>query len=131
MDMEITCAGGKKVTATYRGFEVATDQPAKSGGEGSAPAPFDLFLASLGTCAAYYVVDFCQTRNIASDGIRVIQRTHTDRETRMITRIEQEIVLPAGFPEKYEAAVVRAASLCAVKKHLERAPSFEIVTKRA
>jgi ribosomal protein S12 methylthiotransferase accessory factor len=126
MDMHIRLLGGKRVAAEYKGFTIATDQPAKAGGEGSAPAPFDLFLASMGTCAAFYVVDFCDARGIPSEGIAVVQRWKRDPDTRLITYIEQEIQLPDGFPSKYEKALVRAASLCTVKKHLETAPQFDI-----
>ncbi|MDA8242639.1 MAG: osmotically inducible protein OsmC, partial [Elusimicrobia bacterium] len=57
-EMEITFPGGKKVNALWHGFEIATDQPKSSGGDNSAPAPFDLFLASLGTCAGIFVLGF-------------------------------------------------------------------------
>ena len=128
--MQIHMAGGKRVVAEFKGHEIVTDQPVESGGQGSAPAPFDLFLASMGTCAAYYVLDFCDTRGIPSAGIRVVQTWERDASTHLVTSIHQEILLPPGFPEKYEQAVVRAASLCAVKKHLEHPPHVEIRVAR-
>jgi len=126
MDMHIHFLGGKRVAAEYKGFTIATDQPVKAGGGGSAPAPFDLFLASMGTCAAFYVVDFCDARGIPSQGIQLLQRWERDPDTKLITHIEQEIQLPEGFPSKYEKALVRAASLCTVKKHMENPPTFDI-----
>jgi putative redox protein len=116
------------VDALYKGFRIETDQSPFSGGEGSAPAPFDLFLASFGTCAGIYVLSFCQQRSIPTDGIKLIQRMERDSEKKMIRRIEIEIQLPPRFPEKYRQAVVKAAHLCAVEKHLEDPPHIEIRT---
>lgn len=128
--MEITFAGGKKVVAEYRGQRIVTDQPERAGGEGSAPAPFDLFLASLGTCAGFYVLDFCQARDLPTEGIRLTQEASYDPNVRRITHIDQKIHLPADFPEKYEAALIRSAALCAVKKHLENAPAIDVQVAR-
>ncbi|MHC4777916.1 MAG: OsmC family protein, partial [Planctomycetota bacterium] len=71
MEIQITFPGGKKVEAQLKEYRILTDQPVKEGGEGSAPAPFDLFLASIGTCGAYYVLTFCQTRKIPTEGLAV------------------------------------------------------------
>ena len=68
MDMEIFFPGNKKVSANYRGFRIDTDQPVGAGGDGSAPAPFDLFLASIGTCAGIYVLQFLQQRGLPTEG---------------------------------------------------------------
>jgi len=126
--MKITFPGGKKVFADYHNFTHETDQPVMAGGEGSAPPPFDLFLASLGTCAGFYVLGFCQQRGIDTEGIEILQRMNTDPATRMIRRIDLEIKLPESFPEKYRNAVIQAANLCAVKKHMEKAPEFNVFT---
>jgi ribosomal protein S12 methylthiotransferase accessory factor len=128
MDMEIAFSGGKRVDALYKGFTIQTDQSVFSGGEGSAPQPFDLFLASIGTCAGIYVLVFCQQRKIPTEGIRLIQRTEKDREIKMITKISIEIQLPPDFPEKYKAAVIKAAGYCGVKRHMHQPPAFEIYT---
>ncbi len=124
--MLVSFPGGQKVAASYRGFEILSDQPAFAGGQNSAPAPFELFLASLATCAGYYVLAFCQQRNIPTEGIRLVQAWHTDPQTHMIDRMSIEIQLPEGFPEEYRAAVTRAASLCAVKKHLQNPPQIDV-----
>ena len=126
MDMEITFPGGKRVDALYKGFTIKTDQPKHNGGGGEHPAPFDFFLASLGTCAGIYVLSFCQERNLPTDGLKLIQRMERDRQTRAITQVDIEIRLPADFPDKYKKAVVAAAELCSVKKYLGRPPSFNI-----
>lgn len=128
MDMTITFSGGKKVQAEYNGFTHKTDQPLAGGGENSAPSPFELFLASLGTCAGFYVLSFCQQRGIDMAGIELRQKMEFDPQTHLITQINIEIVLPAVFPEKYRAAVIQAAQLCTVKKHLENPPKFNLFT---
>jgi ribosomal protein S12 methylthiotransferase accessory factor len=126
MDMEIVFPGGKRVDALYKGFRIETDQPPHGGGEGSAPAPFDLFLASIGTCAGIYVLSFCQERGISSEGVKLTLRTEKDRERRMISRMQVDIQLPEGFPKKYKEAVIRAADLCAVTKHLYDPPTIDV-----
>jgi ribosomal protein S12 methylthiotransferase accessory factor len=87
-----------------------------------------MFLVSLATCAGYYVLEFCKTRSIDTNGIRVIQKIERDDKTKLVGRISVEIQLPAEFPERYVAAVTRAAESCSVKKHLEKPPEFEIYT---
>lgn len=124
MIMEITFPGGARVDATFGNFTVHTDQPAYAGGEGTAPSPFLLFLASLGTCAGIFVLNLCRQRDIPTAGIRIEQSVETDPETREVTRIALSIALPAGFPERYVGAVVRAAELCAVKKLIENPPEM-------
>jgi len=126
--MSIHFPGGKRVDASYDGFEVATDQAVDSGGNGSAPEPFDLFLASIATCAGIYVLGFCQRRNIPYDGVRLIQSWERDEKTRRITTIRIAIEVPTDFPEKYHAALVRAANQCAVKKTMENPPEFDVQT---
>lgn len=128
MNMEIVFPGRKKVDAIYENYTIKTDQPQISGGDGSAPAPFDLFLASIGTCAGIYVLSFCQTRDIPTEGIKLMLNTEKNLETKMIEKIKIEIQLPPEFPEKYKQAVVRSAELCAVKKHMVNPPVFDIYT---
>lgn len=128
-DMEIIFPGGKKVDALYKGFRIQTDQSKRSGGTGSAPAPFDLFLSSIGTCAGIYVLSFCQERNIPADKIKLILRTERNRDSWMITKIEIEIQVPPDFPTKYKEAVIKAAELCTVTKHLYNPPGFEVYAK--
>lgn len=128
MDMKIYFPGGKKVHAEYNGFIHQTDQPRESGGDNSAPSPFDLFLASLGACAGFYVLSFCQQRGIDPQAIELRQSMERDPRTHLVTLVSIEIVLPAAFPEKYRAAVVQAAQLCTVKKHLENPPKFNLFT---
>ena len=128
MDMKITFPGGKKVNAEIDGFTHETDQAVISGGEGSAPEPFSTFLSSIGTCAGIYVLRFCQERNINTDSMEIIQSMNFNPFSGMIDKIKLNIILPEGFPEKYKKAVIKSANLCAVKKHMEKPPQFEMIT---
>jgi putative redox protein len=125
MEMLINFPGGSRVDAHFGNFTVVTDQPPTS----SAPTPFAVFLASLGTCAGIYVLGFCQQRNLPTEGMYIVERIHTEAQTGMVSKVELEIFLPSGFPEKYRQAVIHTAELCAVKKHLESPPQFVITTK--
>jgi ribosomal protein S12 methylthiotransferase accessory factor len=130
MEMIIDFPGGARVDAHFGPYTVKTDQPPMGGGEGSAPTPFSVFLSSLGTCAGIYVLGFCKQRGLPTDGIRIVQKVLPDPINRgMVGTVQFEIQVPAEFPEKYHDALVRSAEQCAVKKHLEMPPSFEIFTK--
>lgn len=129
MHLEIFFEGKKKVNAKYNGNIIKTDQPMEAGGDGSAPSPFDLFLASIGTCAGIYVKGFCDQRDIPTDEIKIIQSMEFNQETRLIGKINLEIILPSDFPEKYKDTVINVANLCAVKKHLMNPPAIEVTTK--
>ena len=131
MEMEITFPGGARVDAGFNGFTLKTDQPAQGGGTGSAPTPFATFLASIGTCAGIYVLGFCRQRGLSTDGIKIVQRMQSDPATGLVGKIALEIQLPPDFPEKYKAAVIKSAEQCAVKKHLEHPPVFEVTTTAA
>lgn len=127
--MKVTFPGGMRVNAEYKGFTIQTDQPVYAGGDGSAPAPFDLFLASIATCGAFYVLAFCQRRGIAPERASVLMHTEKNPETKMIKKITLEVQLPPEFPGKYEKAIIRSVDTCAVTAHIEKAPSFETVVK--
>ena len=126
MEMMIDFPSGSRVDAHFDGYTLHTDQPSTNGGEGSAPSPFDTFLASIGTCAGIYVLGFCKQRGIPTEGIRIIEKPVYDKLTGMVAAVQMEIQLPAGFPEKYRTAVIRSADQCKVKKHMEHPPVFEI-----
>ena len=128
MDMTITFPGGARVDAEVGPFIIGTDQPPQGGGEGAAPMPFTLFLASIGTCAGIYVLGFCKQRGLSTEGIRIVQRSERDPRTGLVGRIALDIEVPPDFPAKYHDALVRAADQCAVKRHLEHPPVFDVRT---
>ncbi|OGO29683.1 MAG: osmotically inducible protein OsmC [Chloroflexi bacterium RBG_16_52_11] len=129
MEMIIDFPGGARVDAHFGSFTVKTDQPPQGGGEGSAPTPFAMFLSTIGTCAGIYALGFCRQRGLSTDGLRIIQRSASNPITGMVEKVDLEIELPSGFPEKYRGAIINAVELCAVKKHLQQPPQFEITTK--
>jgi ribosomal protein S12 methylthiotransferase accessory factor len=126
MEMIIDFPGGSRVDAHFGKFTVATDQPPMA----SAPTPFAVFLSSIGTCAGIYVLGFCQQRGIPTDGVRIVQRVYSNPLTHMIDQVDLEIQVPNNFPDKYRDSLIRSAELCAVKKHLENPPAFEITTTK-
>jgi putative redox protein len=123
MEMIIDFPGGQRVDAHFSEFSIQTDQ------KGSAPTPFDYFLASIGTCAGIYVLSFCQQRNLPTEGIRIVERSQSNPVNHMVESIDLEIQVPSTFPNQYHDALVRSAGLCAVKKHLENPPKFNTYTK--
>jgi ribosomal protein S12 methylthiotransferase accessory factor len=114
------------VDAHFGKFTVATDQPPVA----SAPTPFAVFLSSIGTCAGIYVLGFCQQRGIPTDGVRIVQHVYSNPLTHMVDKIDLDIQVPSSFPDKYRDSLIRSAELCAVKKHLENPPAFEITTTK-
>lgn len=128
MEMVISFPGGARVDASFGHYTVKTDQPVKAGGDGSAATPFATFLASVGTCAGIYVLGFCRQRGIPTDGVRILQHVESDPMSGMVSRIALDIQVPPSFPEKYHAALVRAADQCAVKQHFEAPPRIDVAT---
>jgi len=127
--IDVTFPGGTVVTANFGKFEVVTDQPIEDGGTDSAPEPYMLFLSSIVTCAGFYVLRFCQQRELPTEGLTMGLDIERNAESRMLEKVKLTIQLPEGFPEKYHRAVIRAAGMCSVKKALMSAPEFEIITE--
>jgi putative redox protein len=131
MNMEIEFPGGLQVAARWQGYTVATDQAREHGGAGTAPEPFDLFLASLGTCAGLYALRFCQERGIDTQGLGLALSTEADPERKRLREIRLELRLPEGFPERYRTAILRAVDHCAVKRHVLEPPLFTVAASAA
>ncbi len=131
-ELLVTLGAGRRVTAHFGGFAIETDQSTEHGGEGSAPQPFDLFLASIGACAGAYISGFCAPRAIPVDGIRIVQSWERDADHNL-TRVALRIELPESFPDKYRGAIARVVDKCSVKKALAAPPQIdaEIVTAAA
>lgn len=126
MEIKISFPGGKRVDAHFGHHVIQTDQPRQAGGDDSAAAPFDLFLASIGTCAGIYVLGFCQQRNIDTTGLSMTQTLDYNRETRLVETINLRIQLPEHFPDKYKSAILKTANLCTVKRHLASPPDITV-----
>jgi putative redox protein len=129
--LKVVFGEGLKVDVEYKGFVIKTDQPAREGGGGTAPAPFDLFLASIAACAGFYALAFCRERKIAVEGLAMNVTAEKGEGARLFEKITVTVDLPPGFPEKYKGAVVKAIDHCTVKANILQAPRFEIVTRPA
>jgi ribosomal protein S12 methylthiotransferase accessory factor len=129
--MEIRFPGGLRVDAIHEGYWIRTDQPLEKGGDGTAPSPFDLFLASIGTCAGFYALRFCQMRNLETEGLVLSVLPEREAGGKRVARIRIEVALPPAFPAKYRDAIVRAVDQCSVKRHLMEPPEFAVVTTPA
>ena len=128
MEMMIDFPCGTRVDAHFGPYTVMTDQPPSGGGQGEAPSPFALFLASMGTCAGIYVLGFCRQRGLPTEGIRILQNVQRDFSTGLVGQVDLEIQVPPTFPEKYLPSLIRSAEMCAVKKHIEHPPQFAVFT---
>lgn len=129
--MEIRFPGGMQVDALHEGFRIRTDQPVAHGGGATAPSPFDLFLASIGTCAGFYALRFCQQRNLDVEGLALSVALERDEGGRRINRLRIAVHLPVSFPERYREAILRAIDQCAVKRHLVQPPEIDVITVAA
>jgi ribosomal protein S12 methylthiotransferase accessory factor len=129
-ELVIRLAGNMKVEAEYKGFTVKTDQPRHSGGDDSAPSPFDLFLSSLGTCAGIFVVFFCIERKIPYEDIRMRMSWTQDEDKKLPRRFTVHVELPEGFPKKYEKALVKVVEQCTVERTIASGPEFEVEVTR-
>jgi ribosomal protein S12 methylthiotransferase accessory factor len=129
MELNIRFPGGLAVEAELDGYTVRTDQPEAIGGGGTAPSPFDLFLASIGTCAGYYALRFCQARGLATDDVTLKVKADKDPAVRRVTHVDIELELPPDFPPRYREAIVRATDQCSVKKHLLYPPQIEVTAR--
>jgi len=123
----VTLPGGRRVAASLGAHQVLTDQPRDNGGEDTAPSPFDLFLASLGTCAGIFVQGFCARRDIPTDDIRIKETASFDAQGTLRT-VCLDIQVPASFPEQYREALARVVDQCSVKRAIAAQPTFLVRT---
>jgi ribosomal protein S12 methylthiotransferase accessory factor len=131
MQMTTRFPGGVRVDTAFDAHVVRADQSISAGGEDAYPSPFELFLASIGSCTGYYVLAFCRQRGLATNEIEIVQEAEYDQQTHLVTDIRLEIRVPDDFPEHYRDPLVRAAGQCTVKKHLETPPRIAITTSRS
>jgi len=127
--LEVSFPGGKRVDARIGDLVIHTDQSVKAGGEASAPEPFDLFLASIATCAGVFALGFCQSRNIDSTGLGLRMELEYDPAKKLFARMRFHLKLPKGFPDKYRGGIEKSIGLCAVKRHIvdPELPAFDVV----
>lgn len=124
-EFTVTLPGGRRAETLIRGHRVLTDQPTDNGGEDAAPTPYELLLASVGTCVAVTLQGFAAKRGIPAGGISVKQTMSYD-EAGLLRAVDLAVTLPPEFPEKYREAALRAAGECSVKKAIGAAPTFSV-----
>lgn len=120
--------GDLKVNANFAHFSVKTDQSLKNGGEASAPDPFSLFLSSIATCAGFFAIRFCQSRDIATDGMEIKMTNDWNSSEKVVDNIQIQIKLPEHFPLNYTSALIRSIDQCTVKKTILHQPVITVTT---
>jgi ribosomal protein S12 methylthiotransferase accessory factor len=128
MELKVTLEGERRVAARVGNHVVVTDQPVKDGGNDTAPAPYDLFMASIATCAGFYVQSYCQNKNIDCSGIEITMAPQRETENGPISGFVTTIHVPASLPERLHPVLKKVAAQCAVKKTILNAPTFVVET---
>ena len=126
MEITVNFLDNLRLEAKFDDFTITTDQPVRYKGDGTAPSPFDYFLASSALCAAYFVKLYCLSRDIPTDYIRVSQNNIIDPENRYNQIFQIRIELPSGISERDRLGIIRSADRCTVKKVVQQNPKFEI-----
>ncbi|KON81641.1 OsmC domain/YcaO domain-containing protein [Azoarcus sp. PA01] len=126
MEIKVNFLDKLRLEAKFDDFTVVADQPIRYKGDGSAPGPFDYFLASSALCAAYFVKLYCETRNIPTDNIRLSQNNIVDPENRYKQILKIQVELPADISAKDRQGILRSVDRCTVKKVVQTGPEFVI-----
>ena len=126
MEIKVNFLDKLRLEAKFDDFTVVADQPIRYKGDGSAPGPFDYFLASSALCAAYFVKLYCDTRNIPTDNIRLSQNNIVDPENRYQQIFKIQVELPADISDKDRQGILRSIDRCTVKKVVQAGPEFVI-----
>ena len=127
----VRLTGRRRVEAQLGSHRVVTDQPRENGGGDTAPSPFQIFLASLGTCAGVFVQGFCAKRGIPYEDVRLIERA-AFAPGGGLQSVEFEVELPPAFPPNYKGALLRAIDQCSVKRAIQSPPEFRArISERA
>lgn len=126
MEITVNFLENLRLEAKFDDFTITTDQPVRYKGDGTAPSPFDYFLASSALCAAYFVKLYCLSRDIPTDDIRVSQNNIVDPENRYNQTFQIQVELPSGILERDRLGIIRSADRCTVKKVVQQTPEFKI-----
>ncbi|WP_321396811.1 OsmC domain/YcaO domain-containing protein [Emcibacter sp.] len=126
MEITVNFLDNLRLEARFDDFTITTDQPVRYKGDGTAPSPFDYFLASSALCAAYFIKVYCLSRDIPTDDIRVSQNNIVDPENRYNQTFQIQVELPPGISERDRLGILRSADRCTVKKVIQQTPEFKI-----
>jgi ribosomal protein S12 methylthiotransferase accessory factor len=124
--IDVCFGDGKKIDAQVGAYRVKTDQPLRNGGSASAPEPFELFFASIATCAGIYALEFCNVRRIPTRGMALSMQCDFNGGGTTCRKLSIDLRLPLHFPARYKKAIIKVMDLCSVKKHILDPPQFEI-----
>ena len=126
MEIKVNYLDNLRLESKFDDFTVISDQPIRYKGDGSAPGPFDYFLASSAMCAAYFVKVYCNARNIPTENIRLSQNNIVDPENRYKQIFKIQVELPEDISEKDREGILRSIDRCTVKKVVQTGPEFQI-----
>ena len=127
MEIRVNFLNNLRLEAKFDDFTITTDQPIRYKGDGTAPSPFDYFLASSALCAAYFAKVYCLSRNIPTDDIQVSQNNILDPENRYNQTFQIHVELPSSISERDRAGILRSIDRCTVKKVIQQSPTFNII----
>ena len=127
MEIRVNFLNNLRLEAKFDDFTITTDQPIRYKGDGTAPSPFDYFLASSALCAAYFVKVYCLSRNIPTDDIQVSQNNILDPENRYNQTFQIHVELPSSISERDRTGILRSIDRCTVKKVIQQSPTFNII----
>ena len=127
MEIRVNFLNNLRLEAKFDDFTITTDQPIRYKGDGTAPSPFDYFLASSALCAAYFAKVYCLSRNIPTDDIQVSQNNILDPENRYNQTFQIHVELPSSISERDRAGILRSIGRCTVKKVIQQSPTFNII----
>ncbi|WP_394388890.1 OsmC domain/YcaO domain-containing protein [Shewanella woodyi] len=128
MEIKVNFLDNLRLEAKFDDFTVTADQPIRYKGDGSAPSPFDYFLASSALCAAYFIKVYCKARDIPTENIRLSQNNIVDPEDRYNQIFQIQVELPEDISEKDRQGILRSIERCTVKKVVQTGPEFKIET---
>ncbi len=129
MEIKVNFLDNLRLEAKFDDFTVIADQPIRyKGGDGSAPGPFDYFLASSALCAAYFVKVYCASRDIPTENIRLSQNNIVDPEDRYKQIFQIQVELPENISDKHRQGILRSIDRCTVKKVVQTGPTFKVET---
>jgi len=128
MEIKVNYLDNLRIEAAFDDFKVIADQPKRYKGDGSAPGPFDYFLASSALCAAYFVKVYCKSRDIPTDNIRLSQNNIVDPEDRYKQVFQIQVELPDTISDKDKQGILRSIDRCTVKRVVQTGPEFSVET---
>ena len=124
MEIKVNYLDNLRIEALFDDFKVIADQPIRYKGDGSAPGPFDYYLASSALCAAYFVKVYCNAREISTDNIRLSQNNIVDPENRHKQSFKIQVELPESLSDKDCQGILRSIERCTVKKFIQKSPDI-------